>query len=138
MEVLGKIDPTTKRPLVSLILDRARQKGTGKWTSQNAMDLGIPTPTIDVAVSARNLSGLKEERVKAAEILKPLRKPHQVSVPGNFTERLEGAVCASTSMSYAQGFHLMRTASKEYEYMIPFADVRTNLEGGLHNPYSDA
>ena len=130
VEVLGKIDPTTKSPLVSLILDRARQKGTGKWTSQNAMDLGIPTPTIDAAVSARNLSGLKEERVKAAEILKPLRKPHQVSVPGNFTERLEGAVRASISMSYAQGFHLMRTASKEYEYMIPFADVARIWRGG--------
>ena len=130
VEVLGKIDPTTKRPLVSLILDRAQQKGTGKWTSQNAMDLGIPTPTIDAAVSARNLSGLKEERIKAAEIFKPLRKPHKVSVPGNFTERLEGAVRASIAMSYAQGFHLMRTASKEYEYMIPLADVARIWRGG--------
>ncbi|MGA3109063.1 MAG: NADP-dependent phosphogluconate dehydrogenase [Candidatus Bathyarchaeia archaeon] len=130
VEVLGKIDPTTKRPLVSLILDRAQQKGTGKWTSQNAMDLGIPTPTIDAAVSARNLSGLKDERVKAAEIFKPLRKPYQVSVPGNFTERLEGAVRASICMAYAQGFHLMRTASKEYEYMVPLADVARIWKGG--------
>jgi len=130
VEVLGKVDPTTKRPLVSLILDRAQQKGTGKWTSQNAMDLGIPTPTIDAAVSARNLSSLKEERMKAAEIFKPLRKPHKVSVPGNFTERLEGAVRASISLSYAQGFHLMRTASKEYEYMIPLADVARIWRGG--------
>jgi len=130
VEVLAKIDPTTKRPLVSLILDRAQQKGTGKWTSQNAMDLGIPTPTIDAAVSARNLSGLKEERMKAAEIFKPLRKPHQISVPGNFTERLEGAVRASISMSYAQGFHLMRKASDEYEYMIPLADVARIWRGG--------
>ncbi len=130
VEVLGKIDPTTKRPLVSMILDRAQQKGTGKWTSQNSMDLGIPTPTIDAAVSARNLSGLKEERVKAAEIFKPLRKPRQVSIPGNFTERLEGAVRASICMSYAQGFHLMRTASKEYEYGIPLADVARIWRGG--------
>jgi len=130
VEVLGKIDPTTKHPLVSLILDQAQQKGTGKWTSQNAMDLGIPTPTIDAAVSARNLSGLKEERMKAAEIFKPLRKPHQISVPGNFTERLEGAVRASISMSYAQGFHLMRKASNEYEYMIPLADVARIWRGG--------
>jgi 6-phosphogluconate dehydrogenase len=130
VEVLGKMDPTTKRPLVSLILDRAQQKGTGKWTSQNAMDLGIPTPTIDAAVSARNLSGLKEERMKAAEIFKPLRKPRQISVPGNFTERLEGAVRASISMSYAQGFHLMRKASNEYEYMIPLTDVARIWRGG--------
>ena len=130
VEVLGKIDPATKRALVSLILDTAQQKGTGKWTSQNAMDLGIPTPTIDAAVSARNLSGLREERMKAAEILKPLRKPHQVSVPGNFTERLEGAVRASISMSYAQGFHLLRTASQEYEYLIPLADVARIWKGG--------
>ncbi len=130
VEVLEKIDPTTKRPLVSLILDRAQQKGTGKWTSQNAMDLGIPTPTIDAAVSARNLSGLKEDRVKVAEIFKPLRKPHQVSIPGNFTERLEGAVRASICMSYAQGFHLMRAASKEHEYMVPLADVARIWKGG--------
>ena len=130
VEVLEKVDPTTKRSLISLILDRAQQKGTGKWTSQNAMDLGIPTPTIDAAVSARNLSGLKEERMKVAEIFKPLRKPHQVSVPGNFTERLEGAVRASIIMSYAQGFHLMRAASKEYEYLVPFADVARIWKGG--------
>ena len=70
-----QIRPRNKRPLVSVILDRAKQKGTGKWTSQNAMDLGIPTPTIDAAVSSRNLSGLKEERVNAAKILKPQRAP---------------------------------------------------------------
>ena len=130
MEVLGNVDPTTKRPLVSLILDRAKQKGTGRWTSQNAMDLGIPTPTIDAAVSARNLSGLKEERTRAAEIFKPLRKPHQVSVSGNFTERLEAEFLASISMSYAQGFHLMRAASKEYQYMIPLTDVARIWKGG--------
>jgi 6-phosphogluconate dehydrogenase len=130
VEVLSKHDAESKRPLISMVIDRAKQKGTGKWASQNAMDLGIPTPTIDAAVAARNLSGLKDERVKAAEIFKPLRKPNQHSVPGNFTERLEGAVRASTLISYSQGFHLMRYASKEYEYQIPLESVARIWRGG--------
>jgi 6-phosphogluconate dehydrogenase len=130
VEVLGKHDDESKRPLISFVLDKAKQKGTGKWASQNAMDLGIPAPTIDAAVSARNLSALKEERVKAAEIFKPLRRPNQSSVPGNFAERLEGAVRASILMSYAQGFHLMRSASMEYEYSIPLASVARIWRGG--------
>jgi 6-phosphogluconate dehydrogenase len=130
VEALGKHDDESKRPLISLVLDRAKQKGTGKWASQNAMDLGIPAPTIDAAVGARNLSALKEERVKAAEVFRPLRKPNQYSVPGNFTERLEGAVRGSILMSYAQGFHLMRFASREYEYSIPLASVARIWKGG--------
>jgi len=130
VEVLGKQDPDTKRPLISTVLDRAKQKGTGKWTSQNALDLGVPTPTIDAAVSARNLSGLKEERVKASEVFKPLRKPYHYSMPGNFSERLEGAARASILISYAQGFHLLRLASKEYEYSLPLASVARIWKGG--------
>jgi 6-phosphogluconate dehydrogenase len=130
VEVLGKHDAESKRPLISLVLDRAKQKGTGKWASQNAMDLGIPTPTIDAAVSARNLSGLKGEREKTAEIYKPLRKPDQHSVPGNFAERLEGAVRGSVLISYAQGFDLMRSASKEYGYSIPLESVARIWRGG--------
>ena len=130
VEVLGKQDIASKRSLISMVLDRAKQKGTGKWTSQNAMDLGVPTPTIDAAVTARNLSALKKERVKAAEIFKPLRKSSQFSAPGNFAERLEGAVRASVLMSYAQGFHLMRVASIEYQYFIPLASVARIWKGG--------
>jgi len=130
VEVLGKHDAENKHPLISLVLDRAKQKGTGKWTSQNAMDLGIPTPTIDAAVGARNLSGLKDERVKAAEVFKPLRKPTQHSVPGNFAERLEGAVRASVLISYVQGFGLMRFASKEYGYNVPLESVARIWRGG--------
>jgi 6-phosphogluconate dehydrogenase len=128
-QVLEKIDPETKRPLVSLILDRAKQKGTGKWTSQNAMDLGIPTPTIDAAVGSRNLSALKDQRVRAAHKTKASRKASR-SVPSNFTERLEGAVHASIIVSYAQGFHLMRTASESYQYGIPFTEVARIWKGG--------
>lgn len=128
-QVLGKNDPDTKRALVSRILDRARQKGTGKWTSQNALDLGIPTPTIDAAVSARNLSALKDERVRAAKILKA-PKPAKNILPGNFVERLEGAVRGSIISSYAQGFHQMHAASETYGYRIPFAEVARIWKGG--------
>ncbi len=127
-EVLKKYDGETKRPLVSLILDRAKQKGTGKWTSQNALDLGIPTPTIDAAVAARNLSSLKAERVIASKILKAAKAAN--SAPANFVERLEGAVRASIVVSYAQGFHLMRGASETYEYRVPFAEVARIWKGG--------
>jgi len=126
--VLKKSDPGTGKPLVSMILDRAKQKGTGKWTSQNALDLGTPTPTIDAAVTARNLSALKNERVKAAEVSKLPRRTS--SMPNNFTGKLAGAVRASMIMSYAQGFHLMRAASVEYGYDIPFREVARIWKGG--------
>jgi len=127
-EVLNKYDPETKRPLVSVILDRAKQKGTGKWTSQNAMDLGIPTPTIDAAVSSRNLSGLKEERVNAAKILKRPRSPKVQHT--KLVRILKSAVQASIIVSYAQGFHVMRAASQEYGYDVPFAEVARIWKGG--------
>ncbi len=127
-QVLKKPDPETKRPLVSMILDRAQQKGTGKWTSQNAMDLGIATPTIDAAVSSRNLSALKNERVKAAKLLRA--RVGKTSLPRNFSERLEGAVRASIITAYAQGFHQMRAASESYRYGIPFAEVAQIWKGG--------
>ena len=74
-KVLEHYDPETNSPLVSLILDSAKQKGTGKWTSQNSMDLGIPTPTIDAAVSARNMSSLKTERVCRRQVASGVQDP---------------------------------------------------------------
>jgi 6-phosphogluconate dehydrogenase len=127
-EVLRKKDAGTGRPLVPIILDRAKQKGTGKWTSQNSLDLGIPTPTIDAAVSARNMSGLKEERVAAAKILKRSRK--SLRFTRTFASKLRDTLLASTIIAYAQGFHLMRTASQEYGYDIPFGEVARIWKGG--------
>jgi len=126
--VLGHHDPETKSPLVSLILDTAKQKGTGKWTSQNSMDLGIPTPTIDAAVSARNLSGLKAERVFAGKL--PFSSPDSQKLNSSFIEKLRSAVQASIIMAYAQGFHLMRTASEEYQYDLPFVEIARIWKGG--------
>jgi len=128
--VLDQRDPETKSPLVSLILDSAKQKGTGKWTSQNSMDLGIPTPTIDAAVSARNLSSLKTERVAAAKMPHNSPASQKPKMELNFVENLRGAVHASIIMAYAQGFHLMRAASKEYQYDLPFVEIARIWKGG--------
>ena len=127
-EVLRKKDPETRKPVVNIILDRAKQKGTGKWTSQNALDLGIPTPTIDAAVSARNLSALKEERARAARILKRPAKSGRIGRA--FANKLERSVLGSIIAAYAQGFHLMRAASHEYGYGIPFSEVARVWKGG--------
>ena len=127
-EVLAKYDAETKLPLVSLVLDRAQQKGTGKWTSQSALDLGIPTPTIDAAVQARNLSALKDERISAAKVFKHPTKLR--SLRGSLVQSLRRAVRASIIVSYAQGFHLLRAASMEYGYGIPFAEVARIWKGG--------
>jgi 6-phosphogluconate dehydrogenase len=127
-EVLGEKDPETRKPLVQIILDRAKQKGTGKWTSQNALDLGIPTPTIDAAVCARNLSALKEERVRAARILK--RGTRSRRIGRILASRLEQAVLCSVIVTYAQGFHLMRAASQEYGYSVPLGEVARIWKGG--------
>ena len=129
-EILESVDPETKAPLISLILDSAKQKGTGKWTSQNSMDLGIPTPTIDVAVTARNLSGLKAERVAAAKLFSSTPSPRSIIPEPNFVKQLGSAVQASIIVSYAQGFHLMRAASAEYAYGLSFVDIARIWKGG--------
>jgi len=128
-EVLSAEDPNTNLPLVSIILDRAQQKGTGKWTSQNAFDLGIPTPTIDAAVSARNMSSLKDERVYASKYLNKTQE-NLVNHTEHFVSTLGDAMEASIIVSYAQGFHLMRAAAKEYQYSIPFEEVARIWKGG--------
>jgi 6-phosphogluconate dehydrogenase len=128
--VLEQHDSETKSPLVSLILDSARQKGTGKWTSQNSMDLGIPTPTIDAAVSARNMSSLKAERLIAEKMRRNSAVSQNSKADLDFVEHLRGAVQASIIMAYAQGFHLMRAASKEYQYDLPFVDIARIWKGG--------
>ena len=128
--VLGQRDAETNSPLVSLILDTAKQKGTGKWTSQNSMDLGIPTPTIDAAVSARNLSSLKAERVAAGKMPHNSPASQNLKMELNFVENLRSTVQASIITAYAQGFHLMRAASEEYQYDLPFVEIARIWKGG--------
>ncbi len=112
-------DPETGTPLVDAILDTAQQKGTGKWTSQDALDLGVPTPTINAAVEARMLSALKSERVAAAEVL---RGPEAGDIDeqrrAELVEAARAALYASKIGAYAQGMALLRAASDEYGYQL--------------------
>jgi 6-phosphogluconate dehydrogenase len=110
------------QPLVDKILDTAGQKGTGKWTSVVALDLGIPLTLISEAVFARCLSAIKEERVEAAKILsapkKQFKRKRQV-----FLKDLELALYASKIMSYAQGFSLLREAAREFHWSLNYGGI---------------
>jgi 6-phosphogluconate dehydrogenase len=115
--VLARIDPDTGKPLVDVILDEARQKGTGKWMSQNAFDVGAPIPTVNAAVEARLLSALKAEREHAS---RRLAGPSEVlsGDRGRLMTAARQALYASKVTSYAQGMALLRVASTEYDYRI--------------------
>jgi len=114
-EVLARTDPETGRPLVDLILDEAQQKGTGKWTSQHAFDIGAPIPTINAAVESRILSALKAERVHASRILHG-PSPHYHGKKERLVDAVRAALYASKVTSYAQGFGLLKLASAEYKW----------------------
>jgi len=113
--VLRHKDETTGGDLVDLISDKAKQKGTGKWTSQDAMDLGMPIPTVDVSVAAREMSGLKAERVEAAKLLPTSAHDFPYSKEDALTIYRD-ALYLGMLISYAQGLALLREASKEYGY----------------------
>ncbi|WP_420322905.1 NADP-dependent phosphogluconate dehydrogenase [Flagellimonas sp.] len=120
-EIFSKKDHLADGHLVDQILDKAKQKGTGKWTSQNAMDLGIPVPTIDIAVSMREISALKEERVQA-DRLYDRPKPESV-VKDSLVSKAEQALYFSFIITYAQGMHQLADASKEYGYELELAEI---------------
>ncbi len=127
--VLGKIDPDTRQPLVDLVLDTAEQKGTGKWTAQDALDLGVAIPTLTIAVEARILSGQKHERVAAAEVLRgPARK--FLGLRNQFIRRLRQTLTISVIACYAQGFEQLRVASEEYRYNLKLGDIARIWKGG--------
>jgi 6-phosphogluconate dehydrogenase len=128
-KVLAKIDSDTHQPLVDLILDEAQQKGTGKWTSQNALDLGSPIPTIDAAVTSRNLSSLKTERSAASHVLHGPRSTFHGS-RDRLIAAARDALYASKITSYAQGLALLKSASKEYEYDLSLSDIAAIWRAG--------
>ena len=120
--IFTKIDEDTGRPLVDMILDKAGQKGTGKWTSQNALDIGSAIPTITSAVDGRIISSIKEERVAASKIL----SGPQTRYDGDrqqLINAVRSALYASKICSYAQGMALLRTASAEYNYNLDLAEI---------------
>jgi 6-phosphogluconate dehydrogenase len=122
-------DDKTPNRLVDMILDKAGAKGTGKWTSQDSMDLGIPVPVIDIAVSLRDLSAAKEERVQASALYKSATQ--EIAVPSEvFISQLADALYFSMVICYAQGLALLYKASTELKMDIPLPEVVRIWRGG--------
>jgi 6-phosphogluconate dehydrogenase len=129
-DILKQKDPTNKRKaFVDVVLDTAGQKGTGKWTSTNALDMGVPAPTIAESVFARCISAIKEERVAASKILKGPGKKYRGSKKA-LVQAIHDALYCSKICSYAQGFQLMRTAQKEYNWKLNFGEIAQIWRGG--------
>ncbi|CZQ84114.1 NADP-dependent phosphogluconate dehydrogenase [Trichococcus collinsii] len=123
-DILTKYDPETGKPMVEIILDRAGNKGTGKWTSQSALDLGVPLPLITESVFARYISALKTERVAASEILTaPPVTAKEGLDKAAFVESIRKALYFSKIMSYAQGFAQMRVASEENDWDLNYGEI---------------
>jgi len=125
-----KYNDTDGEPMVTKILDQAGQKGTGKWTAINALDMGMPVTLIGEAVFARCLSALKEERGRAS---KNIAGPAKEAFKGDkqqFIDDLEQALYASKIISYAQGYMLMREAAKEYKWDLNNAGIASMWRGG--------
>ena len=121
-DIFKTMDPETGLPLVDLILDEAGQKGTGKWTSQNALDIGVPVPTINAALQGRIISSLKKERVFAATQLPSPQQKYEGDA-AELIDAIENALYASKVTSYAQGLAMLRMASNEYQYDLNIRDI---------------
>jgi 6-phosphogluconate dehydrogenase len=136
-QIFQKVDPDTGRRLVDMVKDVARQKGTGKWTSQDALDLVVPIPTIDAAVAERELSDCVAERagINAAYppppgLLPPSHERRRVKGEGSVESRMERALHAATIIAYAQGLDLLRKASSAYGYQLQLGEVAKIWRGG--------
>jgi 6-phosphogluconate dehydrogenase len=127
--ILRRVEEKTGQPLIDLILDQARQKGTGKWTSQEAMDLQVPTPTIDTAVMMRDLSGFKAEREAASQALQGPSPAFQGDRPA-FIRQLGRALYTGMVLAFAQGLALLRQGSQAHGYQLPLEAVARIWRGG--------
>jgi 6-phosphogluconate dehydrogenase len=120
-EIFGTKDQLAEGFLVNKILDKAKQKGTGKWTSQNGMDLGIPVPSIDIAVSMREISALKKEREKASSLYESATI--NTVDKANLEKMSKEALYFGFIVTYAQGFHQLSEASKAYGYDLDLSTI---------------
>ncbi|MFN8446311.1 MAG: NADP-dependent phosphogluconate dehydrogenase [Caldilineaceae bacterium] len=120
-QIFRRIDEETGKPLVELVMDKAAQKGTGKWTSQDALDIGAPIPTINTAVSERILSSLKDERVNASRVLPAGTNATFSGDKQVMIDAVRQALYASKISAYAQGMAMLRIASQEYGYNLDLA-----------------
>lgn len=129
-EILAKRDEESGQPAIDLILDAAGQKGTGKWTGIDALQLGAVATAITEAVYARSLSALKDERVAAAAVLNGPQAPTFSGDRQQFIEDVRRALYASKICSYAQGFQLLRMAAAEYDWQLNFGSIALMWRGG--------
>ena len=128
--IFGKKDPETGQPLVDVILDKAGQKGTGKWTVGHAVEMSVPLSVIGSAVEARILSALKGERVEASKVL-PAPSPKQFSGDrAGFIDAVRDALFASKIISYTQGFVQLGAAGSLYDWGLNFGDIASIWRGG--------
>jgi 6-phosphogluconate dehydrogenase len=136
VELTGRVcrvtDPETKQPLVDVVLDKAGQKGTGRWTTQVALDLGVAVPTIAAALDARGLSSLKDERVRASQAI----AGPQLSAGFTGADRrqviddLDAALYAARICAYAQGMALISAGAAKYDWKIDLAEIGRIWKGG--------
>lgn len=129
-DIFTKKDEETGKPLVDVILDKAGQKGTGKWTSQSALDLGVPLPIITESVFARFISAMKEERVKASGLLSGPEVKPVTEHKEELIEAVRKALFMSKICSYAQGFAQMKAASEEYNWDLKYGEIAMIFRGG--------
>ena len=130
-DILTKKDPETGKPMVEVIMDTAGNKGTGKWTSQSALDLGVPLPLITESVFARYISTLKEEREVASKELSPIKVPELSNTEKQaLVESVRKGLYFSKIMSYAQGFAQMRIASEEFDWNLNYGEIAKIFRAG--------
>ncbi len=128
-DIFKYIDPETKGPLVELIVDAAAQKGTGRWTVQSALELGVAIPTMFAAVNGRIMSSIKAERVAASALLTGPEGKFTGDVKV-FIDQVRDALYCSKICSYAQGMALLSSASKEYNYELNLSEIARIWKGG--------
>ncbi|MEX2380924.1 MAG: NADP-dependent phosphogluconate dehydrogenase [Opitutales bacterium] len=130
-EILKQKDPVTGKDFVNVVLDTAGQKGTGKWTSVSALDMGVPAPTIAEAVFARCVSAIKGERVAASKVLGGPKEAGSFSGDKKqFIDAIKDALYCSKICSYAQGFQQMRTSQAEFGWKLNFGEIAQIFRGG--------
>lgn len=129
-EVLAHVDAATGAPFVDVVQDQAEQKGTGRWTVQIALDLGVPVSGIAEAVFARSLSGHKDLRDASRGLAGPKAEPLGKEEAAAFADRVEQALYASKIVSYTQGFHEIAAGSDEYDWNIDLGQVASIWRGG--------
>ncbi len=128
-DILGKVDAESGKPICEIIMDKAGQKGTGRWTSVEALDLGVAAPTMIEAVQARSLSAIRDERLAAADVLSGPSDRYAGDVKA-FTNDVREALYLSKLCCYAQGFQLLDAAAKEYGWTLDFGGLAMLWRGG--------